>query len=190
LVAGLAVHNACLMLVERFTSSFPSVPDVLLARLPYVAFGLPGELCFVAFLVTASTLLFRWQIATVPAVLARLGLFYACRGLFLLFLPIGAPLGAPSLDSRFVLYPWASHAYFPGGHAGLMTILSLSVENRRWRLGLLAATAVFAFGTLLARTHYTADALGGWLLGYAIIAWSRRHLGERVALAAPAWTPR
>ena len=188
--AGLIVHNAGLMLVERFTSSFPSVPDVLLARLPYVAFGLPGELCFVAFLVVVATLLFRSQPATVPVVLTRLGLFYACRGVFLFFLPIGSPVGAPALESRFVLYPWADHAYFPGGHAGLMTILSLAVEDPRRRRWLLAATAVFAFGTLLARTHYTADVLAGALLGYAITAWSRRRVGVRGLGSAPARAPR
>ena len=190
LVAGLMVHTAGLTLVERFASSFPSVPDVLLAHLPYVAFGLPGELCFVAFLITVATLLFRSQAATVPVVLTRLGLFYACRGVFLFFLPIGAPSGAPALESRFVFYPWADHAYFPGGHAGLMTILSLAVENPRHRRWLLAATVVFALGTLLARTHYTADVLAGGLLGYGITAWSRRRVGARGHALAPARAPR
>ena len=83
------------------------------------------------------------------------------------------------IASRFSLYPFAGHAYFPGGHTGVMTILSLSVHVTRWRRVFLAATAIFAFGTMLSRTHYTADALGGWLLGYAIINWGRRHLGSR-----------
>lgn len=183
--AGLLVHNACLTLIERLTSRFPSVPDVLMARLPYVAFGLPGELYFVAFLIAVSTVLIRSQPRTVPAVLTKLGLFYAFRGLFLFFLPIGSPDDAPALASRFVLYPWADHAYFPGGHVGLMTILSLAVQHPRWRRGLLVATGLFAFGTLLARTHYTADALGGWLLAYAITSWGRRHLAVRIASRSP-----
>src|SRR5262249_40571554 len=173
---GLVAHNLSLTWIERLTSHFPSVPDVLMARLPYVAFGLPGELYFLAFLTTVTTVLVRTQPRTIAAVLTKLGMFYAFRGLFLFFLPIGAPPDAPALENRFVLYPWANHAYFPGGHVGLMTILSLSVQDRRWRRGLLLATALFACGTLLARTHYTGDALGGWLLAYAIISWGRRHL--------------
>jgi hypothetical protein len=175
-MTGLLVHNACLTAIERLTSHFPSVPDVLMSRLPYVAFGLPGELGFLAFLIVVATVLIRAQPRTVPSVLVKLGLFYAFRGLFLFFLPIGPPFDAPALENRFVLYPWANHAYFPGGHVGLMTILSLSVQERRWRRILLIATGSFALGTLLARTHYTADALGGWLLAYAVISWGRRHL--------------
>ena len=182
LIAGLALHCGALVLIERFTSNFPSVTDALLARLPYVDFGVPGELCYAVFLATVATVLFRSQGATVPVILTRLGLFYAARGVFLFLLPIGSPVGAPALESRFVFYPWANHGYFPGGHAGMMTILCLAVEDVRWRRGLLAFTAVFAFGTLLARTHYTADVIGGALLGYGITAWSRRALGVRSAL--------
>lgn len=175
-LAGLLIHNACLSWIERLTTHFPSVPDVLMARLPYVAFGIPGELSFALFVIVASALLIRRRPSTIPSVLVKLGLFYLFRGLFLFFLPIGPPMDAPAQSSRFVLYPWASHAYFPGGHAGLMTILSLAVQERRARQGLLVFTGLFAVGTLLARTHYTADALGGWLLAYAVTSWGRRHL--------------
>jgi len=193
LAAGLCMHMGCLTLVERLVPSFPSVPDVLLERLPYVSFGLPGELFFFAFVVAVTWAILRSPTMTASAVLTQLGLFYAVRGLFLFFLPIGSPADAPALTSRFVLYPFASHAYFPGGHAGLMTILSLSVHETRWRRAFLACTIVFAVGTMLARTHYTADWLGGALVGYAIVSWGRRHLDSRAVVAseakAAAWTP-
>ena len=176
LVAGLLAHMASLQLIEHFITTYPSVPDVFMQRLPYVDFGPPGELCFVAFLVLAVGRLLRSQPETGPAILAKLGLFYMVRGVFLFVMPIGSPADAPPLGSRFVLYPFPSHAYFPGGHVGLMTMLSLSVHDDRWRRSFLAATALFAFGTLLARTHYTGDAIGGWLLAYAITAWARHHL--------------
>uniref|UniRef100_A0A832I3C2 Phosphatase PAP2 family protein n=1 Tax=Eiseniibacteriota bacterium TaxID=2212470 RepID=A0A832I3C2_UNCEI len=174
--AGVGAHMASLALVERMVPHFPAVPDVLQARLPYVNFGAWGEMAFVGFAALVTAHLLRRQRGSVPAIVVALGVFYALRGLFLLLLPLGSPPTAPALDERFVLYPYAAHAYFPGGHTGLMTVLSLAVHDTRRRRALLAATAAFAFGTVLARTHYTADALGGALFGYAVVCWSRRHL--------------
>jgi hypothetical protein len=176
---GLLVHMTCLSAIERFTTSYPSVHDEFMARLPYVDFGWPGELYFFAFVAAVTLVHVRTQRSTVAGVFAKLGLFYAVRGVFLFLLPIGSPADAPPIASRFVLYPFPNHAYFPGGHVGLMTILSLSVRDTRWRRGFLVATALFALGTILARTHYTADAFGGWLLGYAVTSWGRRHIAPR-----------
>lgn len=179
--AGVTVHMGALALIERFVTHFPPVPDVVHAHLPYVDFGVPGELCFAAYLAIAIGVLLARQRHQAAEIVALLGLYYGLRGLFLFVLPIGVPPTAPPLDARFVLYPFAGHAYFPGGHAGVMTILSLAVTDRRWRIGLLAATAVFGFGTLLARTHYTADVLGGFVVGFAVWAWGERWLRLRAA---------
>lgn len=179
LVAGLGAHMLALAAIERLVPAFPPVPDVVHERLPYVEFGPPGELAYAAFLVAVAWVLFRTQPRTVPAILALLGAFYALRGCFLFLLPIGIPPTAPPLEERFVLWPFAGHAYFPGGHTGMMTVLGLSVGSRRWRRVFLAVAFAFAIGTLLARTHYAADALGGWLAGYAVVLWGRRHLDLR-----------
>ena len=56
--AGVALHMYALAQIERLVSTFPSVPDVLLERLPYVNFGLPGELYFAAFLALTSARMF------------------------------------------------------------------------------------------------------------------------------------
>ena len=176
LCAGLGVHMAALALIERFVRVFPPLPDVVHAHLPYVDFGWPGELAYAAFMLTAVAVLFRTQPRSVPAILALLGLFYAVRGVFLFLMPIGAPPTAPPLAARFVFWPFPDHAYFPGGHTGMMSVISLSVASARWRRAFLAFTFAFAIGTLLARTHYTADALGGWLTAYAIVLCGRRRL--------------
>ena len=137
----------------------------------------PGEWAYAGFMLAMVCVLFRRQPRTVPVILTLLGVFYAMRGLFLFLLPLGSPPTAPGLDERFVLWPFAGHAYFPGGHTGMMTVLSLSVAAPRWRHAFLAATVVFALGTMIARTHYTADAFGGWLLGYGIVLWGRARFG-------------
>jgi hypothetical protein len=178
LVGGLTLHMAALASVDRLVPAFPSVPDLLHVPLPYVDFGVPGELAYAVFMLAMGFVLFRKQPHTVPAILTLLGLFYAVRGVFLFLLPIGMPPTAPPLSERFVLWPFPGHAYFPGGHTGMMTVLSLSVLSRPWRRAFLVATFVFAVGTLLARTHYSADAFGGWLVGYAIVLWGRQHLGS------------
>jgi membrane-associated phospholipid phosphatase len=154
------------------------VPDVIQARLPYVDFGLPGELVFFAFLITCATLLFTRQRARSPRCSAWWVRFYAIRGVFLLLLPIGTPPTAPPDIHRSRSNPYADHAYFPGGHAGLMTILSLSMADRRWRRALLAVAIVFAIGSVMARYHYTADVLAGGALGYALVSWGRARLAH------------
>jgi len=189
LAGGLTLHMGALASIEAFVHDFPSVPDVIQARLPYVDFGVPGELLYFAFLITMVVVLTRTQARSVPAILVMLGLFYAVRGAFLFLLPIGAPPTAPPLEDRFVLWPFAGHAYFPGGHTGMMTVLSLSVDSRPWRRIFLATTVVFALGTVIARTHYGADALGGWLTACAVVMWGRGRLavgGHAPAKLTPA----
>jgi membrane-associated phospholipid phosphatase len=181
LVGGLGVHMGALALIEKFVRVFPPLPDVVHQHLPYVNFGWPGEVAYAGFLLVAIAVLFRTQPGSVPVILALLGLFYAVRGVFLFLMPIGVPPTAPPVSARFVFWPFPGHAYFPGGHTGMMTVISLSVVSTPWRRALLAFTFVFAIGTLLARTHYSADALGGWLVAYAIVLCGRRHfsLGPR-----------
>jgi hypothetical protein len=185
LVLGLASHMVALASVDALVRDFPSVPDVVHDRLPYFDFGAPGEWAYAVFMLAMVFVLFRRQPRTVPGILALLGVFYAMRGLFLFLLPIGSPPSAPGLDERFVFWPFAGHAYFPGGHTGMMTVLSLSVAAPRWRRVFLAATVAFALGTMIARTHYTADAFGGWLLGYAVVLWGRARLGAPHFVHAP-----
>jgi len=174
-LSGVSLALGAPVLIERYVRIFPSVPDIIQARLPYVNFGIAGELYFLMLLIAAGLVLFRRQSTDLPGLLAMLGIFYGLRGAFIFTFPIGPPAGAPLLALRSPFYPvW--HGYFPGGHAGLMTILSLSMRDRRWRAAFLIATALFAAGTVLSRAHYIADVLGGAVLGYAVFSWVRRHV--------------
>lgn len=166
---------AALAIAERTAGVFPRVPDVLVDRLPLVHFGVWGELAFFAFILVFATVLLRRRWHELPKFLALIGLYYALRGSFLLLVPIGAPLGAALPVDRFTLYPYAAHAFFPGGHFGLMVLLTLWLPTARFRVWFVAATLAFGVGTLLAKTHYSADLLGGALLAYAVYVWGERR---------------
>ncbi len=179
LAIGVTIHMLALYSTDRAIGTFPSVPDLFMDRLPLVKFGVWGELYFAALLLFFAWSFFRQRGHDLARVLLLLGVFYALRGVFLFFLPIGMPHGAAPLAERFTFYPYGTHAYFPGGHVGILTIMSLMLANRRTRMVMLLGTLLFGFGTMLAKTHYTADLLGGMLLAYGIVAWGRRYIPWR-----------
>jgi hypothetical protein len=175
-IAGVTLNMCALAIAERLVTSFPRVPDPILSRLPYVNPGWPGEAYALLLMLSAVVLLVRDPAQHIPRTLVLVGIFYAIRGVFQLILPIGPPVGAPDISARFALYPFSAHGYFPAGHFGLMTLLILSLRDRSERRALFAGALIFAAGTMLARTHYAADSLGGALVAYAVSAWGERHL--------------
>lgn len=167
-VIGVTWQYTALWLVERWVQTYPRVTDVVMDRLPRLNFGIWGELFFFGLLVLILVLFFRRQAWDTPKVLLTLGIFYFVRGTIQLFLPIGAPLNALPPDQRLNLWGFASHAYFPGGHIGVLTILTMSLKNQVIRRWAWVGVLLFGAGTLLAKNHYTADSIVGVLLGYAI----------------------
>ena len=94
---GVAMHMVALSIADRIVPTFPSIYDVVLDILPRLDLFAIGELFFVVFLSLFAIVYFRERPKDIPYLLASLGLFYAARGVFLLLLPIGAPLDAPVL---------------------------------------------------------------------------------------------
>lgn len=168
LCIGVGWHMAALAIAERTVGSYPPIDDIVLRVLPRIdLFGI-GEAIFFAYLILFAVLFFRQQDRDLGRLLTTLGLFYALRGFFLLLLPIGPPLDAFVADDRLTIYPYASHAYFPGGHIGIMLVMAWAIRHRQLRIGLTIFSLVFGFGSLLTRAHYTADLLGGVLLAYSV----------------------
>lgn len=168
-----------LALADHTASSFPSVPDVISDHLPYVNLYVAGEVVFWLYLTAFAIVFFRSRPRNMAYLLTLLGIYYASRGAFLLLLPIGPPATAPPAADRFVLYPYAGHAYFPGGHVGLLFLLSRFVPSRGARWGFTVAVLLFGIGSVLAKAHYSADVLGGLLLGYGVFVWGERNLARR-----------
>jgi len=168
MILSITLHFWLLDLADRLVSTYPSVTDLLLLNIPLLRVGLIGESWFLAYLLIFAWLHFRHQRERTPRLFLAIALFYLIRGLFLFLFPIGSPVGKP--EDAFAIYPHADHGYFPGGHVGLMTLLALSLADRRWRLGLFAAAIIFGLGTMLTRAHYTADTMAGMINAFAVTA--------------------
>lgn len=171
---GVAVEYATLITIDHLVTDFPRVPDLLMDRLPLIQFGWIGEAFFFGLVTLYCWRFFRAQTREAPTVFIAIGTYYIVRAVFLLFLPIGSPSGAPPIDDRLNVWGFANHAYFPGGHVGILTILTLSLRDAPWRRWLWAGVVIFAAGSLLNKTHYTADSIGGILLGAGVWTWIQR----------------
>jgi membrane-associated phospholipid phosphatase len=163
-----------LALIERYVTSFPTVNDILLEALPLVQFGLWGEAWFFLLIGLFAVDHFRFEWRRTPEVLMTLGTFYFVRGWFMFLFPIGAPTGALDASQRLNIWGHASHAYFPGGHIGILTILTLLTPHRTIRHIMWFGVVVFGLGTLLSKNHYTMDSVAGVMLGAGTVLAIRR----------------
>lgn len=175
---GVALEYAVLISVDRLVDDFPRVSDVLMDRLPLIQFGWVGEALFFSLVAIFAWRFFRRQWRDTPRVLVAIGLYYSLRAIFLLLLPIGSPDGAAPIANRLNIWGFANHAYFPGGHIGILTILTLSVREGTWRRWLWVGVIAFGIGSLLNKTHYAADSIAGIMLGAGVWTWlDRRRRG-------------
>lgn len=182
LLIGISWQYLSLWWIERLVDNFPRVSDVLMDRLPRIDFGIFGELWFFGLILLFAIAHFRSQPSTTPRVLRAIGLFYFVRGWFTFLFPIGAPAGAVAAAERLHVWGFETHAFFPGGHIGILTILAMSAPNKTIRRCLWAGTIVFGIGAMLAKTHYTMDSVAGILLAYAVCVWLSHRFkeGQRV----------
>lgn len=177
-IIGVTWQYLSLQLVERFVTVFPSVPDVLMHRLPRVEFGLWGEALFFGLVLCFVIPHFRYQWRQTPRVLMTLGLFYFVRGWFMFLFPIGAPAGALAPIDRLNVWGYATHAYFPGGHIGILTVLTLLQPQPKLRRLMWLGVAIFGIGTLLSKNHYTMDSVAGIIVAYAMTVWVGRRFEQ------------
>ncbi len=176
--AGHIVHWSALWWVSQLYRAFQATPDPIMDRLPQINFGWYGEALFLLLLALAIWTFFGRQRSDLPQLFTIIGIFYALRGVLLFVHPIGTPLGAIDPSMRLNIWGFADHAYFPGGHVGLMTIFAMHLRSRPWRIAFWVGLTVFASGTILAKTHYTVDTLVGIMLGYAITVWVWRRTDQ------------
>lgn len=173
---GIGLHFGALALADRLVRVFPSVPDVLVDRLPLIKDLWYGEYFFFLFIACYAVVLFTKQRRELPYILTLIGVFYLVRAVFLLFLPIGAPLGAAPPSERLDIYPYPAHSFFPGGHHGLLILFALTIRSTALRWTFLVGAFLFGIGTLFAKTHYTIDLIAAALLVYGLYFWAERTI--------------
>jgi membrane-associated phospholipid phosphatase len=105
--------------------------------------------------------------------MVQIGLAYFIRACFLIFIPIGPPAGSIPATERLSIWGFANHAYFPGGHMGVLVVYAMNLPVKRLRPLMWVLTIVFAIGTILNKNHYTADSLGGLLVGLTAVRWGK-----------------
>lgn len=172
-LSALAARSA-----ERYGSTLPSVPDVVLAHVPYRDLYFVGEIFFWVFLALLVARLVLERRFNFSYALFVIGAFSLLRALFLVLLPLGPPLTAPEFSARFHLYPYP-FAYFPSGHVALLTILTLFLKRGWVRWLAWVGVIAFSIGTFFTRAHYSADALGAVVIAYAVYTFCERHVKPR-----------
>ena len=173
-VIGVGWHFTALAIVERRAPIYPGVDDLVFDWLPQVDLFMVGEIAFALALVAYIVTYFRQPSRDPWHVMTQLGIFYGIRGVFLLLLPIGGPLDAPDHGERWAFYPYGEHAYFPGGHIGIMLIMALSFAKTNARRIAIVVTVIFGIGSMLTRAHYTIDVIAGLMLAYGIVLWTKQ----------------
>lgn len=181
LVAAIGVtwHFSALSLIERFVTTWPRVSDILIDHWPRIDFGIYGEFWFFGLVALFCFFHFRDRWRASPDVILALGLMYFIRGWFLFLFPIGGPLGSVGADQRFSVWGHEAHAFFPGGHIAILTTLAMFAPRPWIRNILWIGLILFGFGTMLAKTHYTMDSVGGIILGWAISTWVQQRWSEK-----------
>ena len=181
---GVAWQYAALFLVEMHQHTFVGVPDPLLDRWPRIDFGVYGELYFFSLLALFAWFHIRHNWRATPQLIGTLGLMYFIRGWMQLWFPIGPPAGAVGVGQRITIWGHESHAFFPGGHIAVLTIMALLSPVRWVRWALAIGLVLFGLGTMLAKTHYTYDSVTGIMLGYACVLLVRGRLETKQSTVA------
>lgn len=177
LIAGLAVSVQAGNFVSNHWATHPSVHDIVLEHIPYVNLFFIGEMLYWLVLATYLLLYIRYQRAQIPYILCLVGIYYLLRSLFLILLPIGHPFSAPEYGERWSAYP--QFAYFPSGHLGFLTIITLGLGPIRFHRWFWLLVFFFGVGMIITRAHYTVDILGAVVIAYAVYSFAEKHLRSR-----------
>lgn len=182
---GVTWQYSALSLIERYVTNYPTVPDVVMDNLPRVDFGIFGEIWFFGLILLFAIPHFRRNWRRTPDVLIALGLMYFIRGWIMFLFPIGAPTSAVGAAERLSVWGYESHAYFPGGHIAILTILTLFTTSQKIRAALRIGLVMFGVGTILSKNHYTADSIVGVMLGVlcAVLVLGRLRIDQTSKVA-------
>ena len=171
----------------------PTLPDAVLAHVPYVATVARGNyLLWLAVYVPLSAALLLVSARRFVRYTVSAGLVSLLRGVTLLATGLGAPdparagpgiAGREPLDAFLALLsPWQVFAndamaayltkdlYFSGHTATTFLLLLYLWPDRRLRWPALAGHALVVVSVFLSHLHYTIDVLGAYAVAFAVFA--------------------
>lgn len=179
-----AVFFVLIMYLEILGGSYikkvtaPALDDVILDRLPVV----DVNFLFVETMGVLMTVFGLYQFAhpaTVPYVLATLGLFTLIRRIFLIVTPLGAP---KNILATYGFKPHRKLAhkifqghndYFFSGHTGLPFLFFLLTPWPPLAITFLVGSIIMGIAVLLMHVHYTIDVLAAPFIVYSIFVLSQ-----------------
>ena len=158
--------------------------DVLFKVIPFInlsvfsdIISLAGPLIFIAFVFSKKSTRKK-----IPFYATIVGIFYLIRSFFIYTCPLANP---------FPLEKWGLNIFpvggmFPSGHTGVLFLMFLLIKDepnsKRYAFILLLFTILEGAFMILSRGHYTLDVLGAIFIVYALHAFFRSSLQNKLTL--------
>lgn len=180
LIAGMGLNIASQTYLHNYISegkTLPMLSDLILDNLPVIDVSLIYDIVALIPIILAIIYLFyKKNYNKIPFFLVMIGIFYIVRGIFIVLTPFGNPPMFNGSDPLFHGFANYELGVYPSGHAGVVFLFFLLVENRiyKWIIGTCLIIVILAL--FLAHGHYSIDILSGLFFSYAIRAFGEKHL--------------
>lgn len=179
MIAGMELNyisETCLYNYIKAGNNLPSLPDLILDKLPYYNVALIYDISsFISIIIVIIYIVHKKDYNRVPFMLLMYGIIEIVRGFFIILTPLGNPalfIGSDGLFNGFSKYELGN---YPSGHVGFMFLLLLMVKSRFYKGLLSLCLLAIIISLLLAHAHYSIDIFGGLLFAYAIYSFGNKH---------------
>jgi len=178
-LAGLGLNNASQAYLHNYISEgkvLPMLSDLILDNLPVINVSLIYDLvALLPIILTFIYIFHKKAYNRIPFIFLMVGIFYIVRGIFIVLTPFGNPPMFSGSDPLFHGFANYELGVYPSGHAGVVFLLMLMLNDRiyRWIIGVCLIVVIIAL--FLAHGHYSIDILSGIFFAYAIRAYGEKH---------------
>lgn len=167
LLVGAGLDNVNSRFIQILFPNRQPIPDTLFDLLPYAPWTqYLTDIANIFSCVLLAIYLFPHRWRKLPQALAVLGLGYTIRSVLILLNPFGGWLGN---NAHYGLSTIHQYGEFPSGHVFLVVAIYFLIDGANAKLLkrlALASVVVEIVTLLLSRGHYSADIVGGLLIGY------------------------
>jgi hypothetical protein len=179
LLSGMGLNVASQTYLHNYISqgkTLPMLSDLILDNLPVIDVSLIYDIVALLPIILSLVYIFhKKDYNRIPFFILMIGFFYITRGIFIVLTPFGNP---PMFNgSNTIFHGFANYelGVYPSGHAGVVFMLLLLVNNRvyKWIFGVCLIIVICAL--FLAHGHYSIDILSGIFFSYALKAFGDKH---------------